>query len=149
VEIREKKAAEALAAVSQEVEVAREEIEKLKACSDSDRGLSRNFDFESVQKDIRRMSAELERSRGMAEEEAEKLRKDLELREDKLRQVQSALLLTEKELDKKFQATSAYGNMKKILVQKNNMIKTLRQKVIEAGGNPDGGNEPPLPVEDE
>jgi hypothetical protein len=82
---------------------------------------------------VKNITAELERSRGIAEEETEKLRKDLESREDKLRQVQSNLLLKEKELEQKFQATTAYINMKKMLLQKNNMIKALRKKLPEAG----------------
>lgn len=130
--------------LNEKLRTAHEELDQLKTSTTAQElNDSRSFDLESVHRDIRRMSAELEQSRTLAEEEAEKLRKDLELREDKLRQVQSALLLTEKELDKKFQATSAYANMKKILVQKNTMIKKLRQKVMEAGGNPDSGDEVP------
>ena len=82
---------------------------------------------------MKNITQELQTSRSLAEEETEKLRKDLESREDKLRQVQSNLLLKEKELEQKFQATTAYINMKKILLQKNNMIKNLRKKLVEAG----------------
>lgn len=94
-----------------------------------------------VQQAVDTLSKELEVSQTKAAEETEKLKRDLESREDKLRQIQSNLLLAEKELDKKFQATSAYMNMKKILVQKNNQIKSLRRKVASLGGTEGGDDE--------
>ena len=85
------------------------------------------------------MRVELENSRKSAQEETEKLRQDLESREDKLRQVQSNLLLAEKELEKKFQATGAYANMKKMLMQKNETIKSLRKKLAQSDSQGDSG----------
>jgi DNA repair exonuclease SbcCD ATPase subunit len=96
--------------------------------------------LQSVQEAMQKLSEELVSSKMSACEQTEKLRQDLEARESKLRQVQSNLLLAEKELDKKFQATSAYANMKKILLQKNNKIKNLRTK-LEALGGADGGED--------
>ncbi len=87
-----------------------------------------------VQQAVDTLSKELETSKSKAMEETEKLKKDLESREDKLRILNSSLLLAEKELDKKFQSTNAYINMKKILMQKNNQIKSLRRKVVNLGG---------------
>lgn len=100
----------------------------------------------SVHEALEKMRAELESSQRLANEQTEKLRKDLEARESKLRQVQSSLMLAEKDLEKKFQATGAYQTMKKIMQQKNNQIKTLRQKLIKLGALEDelgggaGGN---------
>lgn len=82
-------------------------------------------------KSLEKLKQDLIQHQETAQSEMEKLRSDLAAREDKLRQVQSNLLLAEKELDKKFQATGAYANMKKLLVQKNSMIKNLRTKLAQ------------------
>lgn len=105
--------------------------------------------METVHDAIEKMRLELESSQRLATEQTEKLRKDLDARESKLRQVQSSLLLAEKELEKKFQATGAYTTMKKILQQKNTQIKSLRTKLVKLGaledeldnGNGDGDND--------
>lgn len=47
-----------------------------------------------------------------------------------LLRVQEQLNLAEKELDKKFQQTAAYRNMKEILTKKNDQIKDLRKKLL-------------------
>ncbi|KAM9552311.1 leucine zipper transcription factor-like protein 1 isoform 3-T3 [Salvelinus alpinus] len=46
-----------------------------------------------------------------------------------LLRVQEQLSLTEKELDRKFQQTSAYRNMKEILTKKNEQIKDIRKRL--------------------
>ncbi|XP_058039354.1 leucine zipper transcription factor-like protein 1 [Ahaetulla prasina] len=46
-----------------------------------------------------------------------------------LLKVQDQLVLAEKELEKKFQQTAAYRNMKEILSKKNDQIKELRKKL--------------------
>ncbi|KAK2815043.1 hypothetical protein Q7C36_023309 [Tachysurus vachellii] len=46
-----------------------------------------------------------------------------------LLRVQDQLTLAEKELDKKFQQTAAYQNMKEILNKKNDQIKELRKRL--------------------
>ncbi|XP_064470273.1 leucine zipper transcription factor-like protein 1 [Ornithodoros turicata] len=54
------------------------------------------------------------------------LEKGLTLTKQKLLEVQAQLDLAEKELEKKFSQTTAYNNMKKMLVAKNDQIKELR-----------------------
>lgn len=49
-------------------------------------------------------------------------------RHDLLR-VQEQLSLAEKELEKKFQQTAAYRNMKEILTKKNEQIKEIRKRL--------------------
>ena len=49
--------------------------------------------------------------------------------EKRLRDVQHALSLAENELEKKFNQTNTYMNMKKILEQKNQQIRELRQQL--------------------
>lgn len=46
-----------------------------------------------------------------------------------LLRVQEQLSLAEKELDKKFQQTAAYRNMKEILTKKNEQIKDIRKRL--------------------
>ncbi|XP_016367390.1 leucine zipper transcription factor-like protein 1 [Sinocyclocheilus rhinocerous] len=46
-----------------------------------------------------------------------------------LLRVQEQLSLAEKELEKKFQQTAAYRNMKEILTKKNEQIKDLRKRL--------------------
>ncbi|XP_031418926.1 leucine zipper transcription factor-like protein 1 [Clupea harengus] len=46
-----------------------------------------------------------------------------------LLRVQEQLALAEKELEKKFQQTAAYRNMKEILAKKNEQIKEIRKKL--------------------
>lgn len=46
-----------------------------------------------------------------------------------LLRVQEQLALAEKELDKKFQQTAAYRNMKEILTKKNEQIKEIRKRL--------------------
>lgn len=120
--------------IDPELASARAEIVRLKSQLESTFESDSLEKLQIVQQAVDTLSQELETNKVQAEQEREKLQRDLESREDKLRQIQSNLLLAEKELDKKFQATAAYGNMKKILVQKNNTIKILRQKVSTLGG---------------
>lgn len=53
----------------------------------------------------------------------------LESNEKRLKEIQDALLLTENELEKKFNQTNTYLNMKRIIEQKNQQIRELRQKL--------------------
>ncbi|XP_035981073.1 leucine zipper transcription factor-like protein 1 [Fundulus heteroclitus] len=46
-----------------------------------------------------------------------------------LLRVQEQLALAEKELEKKFQQTAAYRNMKEILTKKNEQIKEIRKRL--------------------
>lgn len=45
--------------------------------------------------------------------------------------VQKQLSMAEKELEKKFQQTAAYQNMKGILTRKNDQIKDLRRRLAK------------------
>jgi N-glycosylase/DNA lyase len=53
----------------------------------------------------------------------------LESNEKRLKDVQQALLLAENELEKKFNQINTYLNMKKIIEQKNQQIRHLRQQL--------------------
>lgn len=131
--------------LSEELRSAQAEIDSLMEMvkEKSEQDTSSQNQMEGVHEALEKMRVELESSQRMANEQTEKLRKDVEARESKLRQVQSSLLLAEKDLEKKFQATGAYLTMKKIMQQKNQQIKTLRAKLIKLGALEDelgGGN---------
>jgi hypothetical protein len=53
----------------------------------------------------------------------------LQSNEKRLKDIQQALLLAENELEKKFNQTNTYINMKKIIEQKNQQIRLLRQQL--------------------
>lgn len=57
----------------------------------------------------------------------------LKSNEERLKDIQHALSLAENELEKKFNQTNTYMNMKKMIEQKNQQIKDLRQQL--AGKN--------------
>ncbi|XP_054620853.1 leucine zipper transcription factor-like protein 1 [Dunckerocampus dactyliophorus] len=57
------------------------------------------------------------------------LQENLVTAKHELLRVQEQLALAEKELDKKFQQTAAYRNMKEILTKKNEQIKEIRKRL--------------------
>jgi hemerythrin-like domain-containing protein len=59
----------------------------------------------------------------------------LETNEKRLKEIQYALSLAENELDKKFNQTNTYINMKKIIEQKNQQIRELRQQLSNYNNN--------------
>jgi leucine zipper transcription factor-like protein 1 len=63
------------------------------------------------------------------------LTQTLSSNEKRLKEIQQALSLAENELEKKFNQTNTYMNMKRIIEQKNQQIRELRQQL--AGRNPD------------
>lgn len=56
----------------------------------------------------------------------------------------AGVLVCVQELDKKFQQTAAYRNMKEILAKKNEQIKEIRKRLQKYVGNFASGNEPCL-----
>jgi leucine zipper transcription factor-like protein 1 len=56
------------------------------------------------------------------------LNQTLESNEKRLKEIQHALSLAENELEKKFNQTNTYMNMKRIIEQKNQQIRELRQQ---------------------
>jgi len=63
----------------------------------------------------------------------------LQSNEKRLKDVQQALSLAENELEKKFNQTNTYINMKRIIDQKNQQIRQLRQQL--PGNNDDEQDE--------
>ncbi|XKL60233.1 hypothetical protein PGB90_001249 [Kerria lacca] len=61
----------------------------------------------------------------------EQITNELEEMKQKVETAQSQLTLAEMELEKKFNSTAAYNNMKKIISKKNDQIKELRNRLLK------------------
>ncbi|XP_041041069.1 leucine zipper transcription factor-like protein 1 isoform X2 [Carcharodon carcharias] len=81
------------------------------------------------------LKADFEKNLSMSTERQKILQDNLISTKHDLLKVQEHLSLTEKELEKKFQETAAYRNMKEILTKKNEQVKELRKRLsqYEAG----------------
>ncbi|XP_064463705.1 leucine zipper transcription factor-like protein 1 isoform X2 [Ornithodoros turicata] len=82
--------------------------------------------LELMEDKMNKVKEEMEESLRKSSETQKHLEKGLTLTKQKLLEVQAQLDLAEKELEKKFSQTTAYNNMKKMLVAKNDQIKELR-----------------------
>lgn len=69
---------------------------------------------------------------------SEQLRAELESMRQQMLHVQSQLTLAEQELERKFNQTAAYCNMKKMLAKKNEQVKELRVR-LQKYESPDDG----------
>lgn len=65
----------------------------------------------------------------------------LQMNEQRLKEVQQALTLAESELDKKFNQTNTYLNMKKIIDQKNQQIRQLREELARNNPRPSANDD--------
>uniref|UniRef100_A0A915HPU5 Leucine zipper transcription factor-like protein 1 n=1 Tax=Romanomermis culicivorax TaxID=13658 RepID=A0A915HPU5_ROMCU len=79
--------------------------------------------------DNEKLSQNLQHTR----KDKEKLEGDLIDTNKKLLKIKAQLEMAEKELEKKFSQTQAYANMKRMLTQKNQQIKTLRHQIGDSG----------------
>ncbi|XP_073686774.1 leucine zipper transcription factor-like protein 1 isoform X3 [Garra rufa] len=75
------------------------------------------------------IQADFEKTLNASAASQKDLRDSLVSAKHDLLRVQEQLSLAEKELDKKFQQTAAYRNMKEILTKKNEQIKDLRKRL--------------------
>ncbi|XP_022185815.1 leucine zipper transcription factor-like protein 1 isoform X2 [Nilaparvata lugens] len=72
---------------------------------------------------------------------SEQLSTELDSMRQQVLCVQSQLQLAEQELERKFNQTTAYSNMKKMIAKKNDLVKTMRRRLLEYEPNLDLGNE--------
>ncbi|XP_051872169.1 leucine zipper transcription factor-like protein 1 isoform X2 [Pristis pectinata] len=77
------------------------------------------------------LKADFEKSLNMSSENQKSLENNLIATKHDLLKVQEDLLLAEKELEKKFQETAAYRNMKELLTKKNEQVKELRKRLSQ------------------
>uniref|UniRef100_UPI00398EA849 leucine zipper transcription factor-like protein 1 n=1 Tax=Pristiophorus japonicus TaxID=55135 RepID=UPI00398EA849 len=77
------------------------------------------------------LKADFEKTLTVSTENQKSLQDNLISTKHDLLKVQEYLSLAEKELDKKFQETAAYRNMKEMLTKKNEQVKELRKRLSQ------------------
>ncbi len=87
------------------------------------------------EKDDDVLSQQLEESTRLYNNKEVSFTQQISSNEKRLKDIQHALSLAENELEKKFNQTNTYVNMKRIIEQKNQQIRELRQQL--AGNNED------------
>ncbi|KAG5268638.1 hypothetical protein AALO_G00214770 [Alosa alosa] len=86
-------------------------------------------EISSLEDTVASLQAEFQKSLSAKEASQRDLQENLVSAKHDLLRVQDQLALAEKDLDRKFQETAAYRNMKEILSKKNDQIKDLRRRL--------------------
>ncbi|MEQ2208447.1 Leucine zipper transcription factor-like protein 1 [Xenoophorus captivus] len=86
-------------------------------------------EISSLEDTVAALKEDYERSLSAKAASQKDLQENLITAKHELLRVQEQLALAEKELDKKFQQTAAYRNMKEILTKKNEQIKEIRKRL--------------------
>nr|XP_020473156.1 leucine zipper transcription factor-like protein 1 isoform X2 [Monopterus albus] len=86
-------------------------------------------EISSLEDTVAALKESYERSLSVNAASKKDLQENLISAKHELLQVQEQLALAEKELEKKFQQTAAYRNMKDILTKKNEQIKEIRKRL--------------------
>ncbi len=106
------------------------EIQKLQQLNDQLKNRLSQYE-----KDDDVLSQQLEESTRLYNNKEVSFTQQISSNEKRLKDIQHALSLAENELEKKFNQTNTYVNMKRIIEQKNQQIRELRQQL--AGNNQD------------
>lgn len=77
------------------------------------------------------LKSEFQKTLNDQTENQKSLEENLATAKHDLLRVQEQLSMAEKELEKKFQQTAAFRNMKEILTKKNDQIKDLRKRLAK------------------
>ncbi|XP_006868913.1 PREDICTED: leucine zipper transcription factor-like protein 1 [Chrysochloris asiatica] len=100
-----------------------------------DQGNQQDFikaqDLTDLENTVAALKSEFQRTLNDKTENQKSLEATLATAKHDLLRVQEQLSLAEKELEKKFQQTAAYRNMKEILTKKNDQIKELRKRLVK------------------
>ncbi|KAH0627257.1 hypothetical protein JD844_002768 [Phrynosoma platyrhinos] len=88
-------------------------------------------DLSELESGMADLKYQLEKTLKDSTENQKSLEENLVSTKHDLLKVQDQLAMAEKELEKKFQQTAAYRNMKEILSKKNEQIKELRKKLVK------------------
>ncbi|XP_053570462.1 leucine zipper transcription factor-like protein 1 [Bombina bombina] len=94
-------------------------------------GQKETKDINSLEKTVESLKSDFEKTLNDRSANQKYLEDNLISAKHELLRVQEQLSLTEKELEKKFQQTGAYRNMKDILTKKNDQIKDLRKRLLK------------------
>ncbi|XP_077159480.1 leucine zipper transcription factor-like protein 1 isoform X2 [Paroedura picta] len=86
-------------------------------------------DINELENTVAALKCQFEKTLNDSSANQKSLEDNLVTTKHELLKVQDQLTMAEKELEKKFQQTSAYRNMKEILTKKNEQIKELRKKL--------------------
>ncbi|XP_006893110.1 PREDICTED: leucine zipper transcription factor-like protein 1 [Elephantulus edwardii] len=89
-------------------------------------------DMSELENTVAALKNEFQRTLDDQTETQKSLEENLATAKHDLLRVQEQLSLAEKELEKKFQQTAAYRNMKEILTKKNEQIKELRKRLTNS-----------------
>ncbi|KAJ4925353.1 hypothetical protein JOQ06_018085 [Pogonophryne albipinna] len=90
---------------------------------------ARSQEIGSLEDTVAALKVDYEKSLSANSVSHKSLQENLISAKHDLLRVQEQLSLAEKELDKKFQQTAAYRNMKEILTKKNEQIKEIRKRL--------------------
>ncbi|NXA48115.1 LZTL1 protein, partial [Nothocercus julius] len=88
-----------------------------------------NQDITELENKVAALKCQFEKTLNDSTANQKSLEENLVTTKHDLLKVQDQLSTAEKELEKKFQQTAAYRNMKEILMKKNEQIKDLRKKL--------------------
>ncbi|XP_012663467.1 leucine zipper transcription factor-like protein 1 [Otolemur garnettii] len=100
-----------------------------------DQGNQKDFinaqDLSDLENTVAALKSEFQKTLNDKTENQKSLEENLATAKHDLLRVQEQLRMAEKELEKKFQQTAAYRNMKEILTKKNDQIKDLRKRLAK------------------
>uniref|UniRef100_A0A8C6E743 Leucine zipper transcription factor-like protein 1 n=1 Tax=Moschus moschiferus TaxID=68415 RepID=A0A8C6E743_MOSMO len=88
-------------------------------------------DLSDLENTVAALKSEFQKTLNEQTENQKSLEENLATAKHDLLRVQEQLSLAEKELEKKFQQTAAFRNMKEILSKKNDQIKDLRKRLAK------------------
>ncbi|XP_012885750.1 PREDICTED: leucine zipper transcription factor-like protein 1 [Dipodomys ordii] len=93
--------------------------------------LTKSQDLSDLENTVAALKSEFQKTLSDKTENQKSLEENLVIAKHDLLRVQEQLSMAEKELEKKFQQTAAYRNMKEILTKKNDQIKDLRKRLAK------------------
>ncbi|XP_038596391.1 leucine zipper transcription factor-like protein 1 [Tachyglossus aculeatus] len=106
-------------------------LKDLQIVQGDQKAVIKSQDISNLEDTVAALKSEFQRTLNDTAENQKSLEEDLVTSKHDLLKVQEQLHLTEKELEKKFQQTAAYRNMKEILTRKNDQIKDLRKRLAK------------------
>ncbi|XP_057680460.1 leucine zipper transcription factor-like protein 1 [Corythoichthys intestinalis] len=108
---------------------AQKALEDLRKVQGDEQLSAQSKEISCLEDTVAALKEDYERSLTVNAASKKDLQENLVSTKHELLRVQEQLALAEKELDKKFQQTAAYRNMKEILAKKNEQIKEIRKRL--------------------
>ncbi|KAM4821696.1 leucine zipper transcription factor-like protein 1 isoform 1-T1 [Thomomys bottae] len=106
-------------------------LQDLKLDQGDKQDLTKSQDLSDLENTVAALKSEFQKTLSDKTENQKSLEENLATAKHDLLRVQEQLSMAEKELEKKFQQTAAYRNMKEILTKKNDQIKDLRKRLAK------------------